>query len=335
MRLANRHYPLILLVGMLVMACKSTPHTPAPVSEISTKSQTSKISNTSSSSKLNQVQEKDWRPDLYTVKKGDTLYSIGLEHGFDYKEIAQINQIDPPYTIQIGQSLKLKALKSAGPKSKPVEAKHDNNVVTKPLNSDNSSPQGKSLDEPITAKPLDESSNISNQESVTSNSQNTTQPTNPSKELPDINEGLVQQSRPTPNNTKSNTAAPSASNGDWSWPSKGKVINPFVDGGNAKGIDIEGVLGQEVNAAGSGKVIYNGGDLRGYGNMVIIKHDKDLLSVYAHNSKLLVKEGQLVTKGQKIAEMGNTGTDKVKLHFEIRFQGKSVDPIKYLGSLPQ
>jgi len=87
-------------------------------------------------------------------------------------------------------------------------------------------------------------------------------------------------------------------------------------------------------AAGPGKVIYSGADLRGYGKLVIIKHDSSLLSVYAHNSKILVKEGQLVAKGQKIAEMGNTDTDQVKLHFEIRQQGKSVDPMNYLTGNP-
>jgi lipoprotein NlpD len=80
-------------------------------------------------------------------------------------------------------------------------------------------------------------------------------------------------------------------------------------------------------------VIYNGSDLRGYGNLVIVKHNKDYLSVYAHNSKILVKEGQAVIKGQKIAEMGNSGTDAIKLHFEIRYQGKSIDPTKFISGL--
>ena len=100
----------------------------------------------------------------------------------------------------------------------------------------------------------------------------------------------------------------------------------------AIGIDIHGKLGQPVTASASGKVIYCGSDLRGYGKLVIIKHNKNYLSVYAHNSQILVKEGQQVSKGQKIAEMGNSDADKVKLHFEIRRQGKSVDPAKYLGS---
>ena len=97
-----------------------------------------------------------------------------------------------------------------------------------------------------------------------------------------------------------------------------------------KGIDIAGIAGQAVNAAAPGKVIYSGSDLRGYGKLVIIKHNATYLSVYAHNSLILVKEGQPIARGQKIAEMGNSDSNSVKLHFEIRRQGKSVDPSKYL-----
>ena len=329
----DRFSAIIFLFSLALAACQSSPHSPAPVSEISTKTAPNKTAtNTAPAKPTVEKQDKDWRPDSYTVKKGDTLYSIGLEHGFDYKEIAQLNQIDPPYIIKIGQSLKLKELKNANGTNKIPEKKNDDVVVTKPINPDSSAPKGKSLDEPISAKPLDSLETKQNQ--ITPATQN--EPTNTAqKTVPDINDKLAQQSRPTPVNNASTATTNAPTSSDWVWPAKGKVTNPFAEGGNAKGIDIEGTLGQDVNAAGSGKVIYNGGDLRGYGNMLIIKHDKDLLSVYAHNSKSLVKEGQMISKGQKIAEMGSSGTDKVKLHFEIRFQGKSVDPIKYLGSLPQ
>ena len=328
---------IIFSLSLFLLGCKSVTPTPAPVSEISVKSDTA-VSSNKTPAKSNEKQDKDWRPDLYTVKKGDTLYSIGLEHGFDYKEIAQLNQIEPPYIIKIGQSLKLKELKTTAIKPKVLDKKLEDTVVTKPLNADAATPQGKSLDEPVVANPLDSApSTNTTQNNPPAPAANPTQgvANNTSKELPDINDKLAQQSRPSPTNSAVSNAPASTSSSDWSWPAKGKVINPFVEGGNAKGIDIEGTLGQEVNAAGSGKVIYNGGDLRGYGNMVIIKHDKDLLSVYAHNSKSLVKEGQQIVKGQKIAEMGSSGTDKVKLHFEIRYQGKSVDPLKYLGNLAQ
>ncbi len=121
---------------------------------------------------------------------------------------------------------------------------------------------------------------------------------------------------------------------DWTWPTGGKVLTQFVDGGagkeSNKGIDIAGRAGEPVQAAAAGKVVYAGSGLRGYGNLVIVRHNATYLSAYAHNSKILVKEGQTVTRGQKIAEIGSSDADQPKLHFEIRFQGKPVDPLKYL-----
>ena len=108
-----------------------------------------------------------------------------------------------------------------------------------------------------------------------------------------------------------------------------KVMAPYSDSGN-KGLDFGGKAGDSVLAAGDGKVVYAGSGLRGYGELVIIKHNGTFLSAYAHNRKILVKEGQAVSRGQKVAEMGSTDTDTVKLHFEIRKQGKPVDPAQYL-----
>ncbi|HWW70727.1 MAG TPA: peptidoglycan DD-metalloendopeptidase family protein, partial [Duganella sp.] len=129
-------------------------------------------------------------------------------------------------------------------------------------------------------------------------------------------------------------AAPAAGTADddklsWMWPSDGKVIATFDEGKN-KGVDIAGKAGQHVVAAGAGKVMYAGSGIRGYGNLVIVKHNNSLLSAYAHNRSIVVKEGQTVTKGQMIAEMGDSDADSVKLHFEIRQQGKPVDPSKFL-----
>ena len=124
-------------------------------------------------------------------------------------------------------------------------------------------------------------------------------------------------------------AAPVAEVRTWVWPVSGKVIGTYGENGN-KGLDVAGKSGDPVLAAEEGKVILANNTLRGYGNMIVVKHSATLISVYAHNSKMLVKEGQNVTKGQKIAEMGNTDADQVKLHFEVRLQGKPVDPLKYL-----
>ena len=117
----------------------------------------------------------------------------------------------------------------------------------------------------------------------------------------------------------------------WTWPTRGEVIRKFsVKGRGNKGIDISGKVGQAVFAASSGKVVYSGSGLPGYGNLVIVKHSEQYLSAYAHNSRLLVKEGKAVTRGQKIAELGSTGTNSPRLHFEIRKFGKPVDPLRYL-----
>jgi lipoprotein NlpD len=114
-----------------------------------------------------------------------------------------------------------------------------------------------------------------------------------------------------------------------SWPAKGKVVEDFVDGKN-KGIDIAGKLGDPIQAASDGRVVYAGNSLRGYGNLVIVKHDNTYLTAYAHNRNLLVKEGDAVRKGQKIAEMGDTDANSVRLHFELRMNGKPVDPLPFL-----
>jgi lipoprotein NlpD len=117
---------------------------------------------------------------------------------------------------------------------------------------------------------------------------------------------------------------------EWGMPTSGKVVAEFSESANRKGVDIVGKKGQAVVASASGKVVYSGSGLRGYGKLVIIKHNKTYLSAYAHNDQVLVKEGQNVSKGQKIAEMGNSDAEQVKLHFEIRKLGKPVDPAKYL-----
>lgn len=116
----------------------------------------------------------------------------------------------------------------------------------------------------------------------------------------------------------------------WEWPSQGDVIRHYSPGANQNGIHIAGELGQSVRAAQGGEVVYEGTGLPGYGRMIIVKHDENLLSAYAHNSRIVVKEGDIVQRGQKIAEMGNTEAERVKLHFEIRLNGKPVDPIRYL-----
>ncbi len=130
------------------------------------------------------------------------------------------------------------------------------------------------------------------------------------------------------NNNMQNTMEPNYAMSNWTWPTKGKVVNYFSSAN--KGVNIVGQEGEPIRAVGAGKVVYAGDGLRGYGNLIIIKHNSLYLSAYAHNSRILVKEGEWVKQGQIIAEMGKTGTDKVMLHLEIRRAGKPVDPLSLL-----
>lgn len=155
----------------------------------------------------------------------------------------------------------------------------------------------------------------------------------PPESLPQASGVVVQpigaSAEPAPPPRASAPAAPANSGAGFIWPAKGRVITGFDEVKN-KGLDIEGQAGDPVLAVADGQVVYAGSELRGYGNLIIVKHNNTYLTAYAHNRSLLVKEDQKVTKGQKIAEMGNSDADRVKLHFEVRRQGKPVDPAKYL-----
>ena len=318
-----------LFVFSLLLAACTTQQTKAPVIEHTPGAESKATKTKPTKASAQKTNGKDWRPDTYTVKKGDTLYSIGLDFGYDYKEIAQNNNINPPYVIRVGQQLNIKAKDQAI--AKQAEANNDD-VVIKPLNTDNQMVQGQnntispaSMNTPTLNSPK------ATREVYSDQAYNAAKV--PEAKPLEVKPAETKLSEVKPAETKTNSVIASDDVLDWGLPTKGKVTNGFNEGTSAKGIDIEGAMGQDINAAGNGKVIYNGSDLRGYGNLVIVKHNKDYLSVYAHNSKILVKEGQAVSKGQKIAEMGNSGTDVVKLHFEIRYQGKSIDPTKLLGAL--
>lgn len=290
------------------------------------------------------AQAKDWRPESHVVKQGDTLYSIGLEYGYDYRDIAKANNIPEPYSLYVGQRLSFKNLKSDG-SGTPIgaeTAEAAEGVVIKPLET----PGTLSAQPTIEAAPLPPPVPMITEPKAIREPYSLQALNNP---LPAATpQPAAAAAAPTPAETASPaeaatttepapaeaSATAAAADSAWAWPTQGKIIKGFSESSGNRGIDIAGTLGQPVTAAGPGKVIYSGSDLRGYGKLVIIKHDSTFLSVYAHNSNILVKEGQQVAKGQKIAEMGNTDTDQVKLHFEIRQQGKSVDPMKFLSGNP-
>lgn len=313
-------------IALLLAGCASSPL--APVIERtpqSKKSEASKHAIPPTTTSVPVGGESDQRPDIYTVKKSDTLYSIGLEYGFDYKEIAQKNDIPPPYVIHVGQLLKLPKADAASLAVEPVAV-----TPLKPESLTNAKPTG---DIPLFSEPKAIKEPYSVQAMVVGKVTETA-PKQQAKQV------VVEKTSETPETEAAKVTPPPeksispSSNGDesveWMWPTTGKVISGFNESANSKGIEIGGTPGQAVYAAAQGKVVYSGTGLRGYGKLIIIKHTKTYLSAYAHNSKMLVKEGQEISKGQKIAEMGNTDTDSVKLHFEIRRLGKPVDPIKYL-----
>jgi lipoprotein NlpD len=322
---------LIYILIVFFAGCANNP--PAPVVNRSPQNNPSTAStNTQAQTPAN---GNDWRPDSYTVKKGDTLYSIGLNHGYDYREIAAANNIYEPYTIEIGQQISFASLKRKDTRSEeaPTTYENENGVIISPIDTDSGitstsdSTVAASAVTPILASPkaTREPYSLEAFNRKDPVSQPTTVVTLPTTATPTVAD-TVKATETEPVKTTDNTAVSSSG---WSWPTQGKVIAGFNEATN-KGLDIAGKKGQAITASSAGKVIYAGSDLRGYGKLVIIKHNQTFLSVYAHNSEIMVKEGQTVNAGQKIAAMGDTDTNSVKLHFEIRERGKSVDPAKYL-----
>ncbi len=266
-------------------------------------------------------------PGYYTVKRGDTLYRIAQEHGQDYRDVAVWNNITNISAIKEGQVLRV---------APPGAVENTGVVVARPL----TEPvvESRSLDQPgVLAQPTPEpqNGNLKREPKVGKEPYSDEAYARLNKSA----EPSVQPSAPTvepKQEAKQPELAPVApavvagpDDVPWIWPVPAKVTTTFSEAGN-KGLNFAGKAGDPVVAAGDGKVVYAGAGLRGYGELVIVKHNATYLSAYAHNRKILVKEGQAVTRGQKIAEMGNTDADSVKLHFEIRKQGKPVDPAQYL-----
>ena len=236
----------------------------------------------------------------YIVGAGDTLYSIAFRYGLDYRELARINNINGSYSIYPGQRLQLKVTRTT-PTSESIVREASLGAAPKPV----ISPKNTVKPAPRTA-----STTTSSPKSSTV-SKNNAQP----------------KAAPSRKPTKYVASGPVK----WRWPAKGKVSAYFKTKGTVnKGINITGVKGSDIVAAANGKVVYAGNGLLGYGNLVIVDHDQQFLSAYAHNSRVLVKENDMVKAGQKIAEMGKTGADRVMLHFEIRRDGKPMNPLKYL-----
>ena len=213
---------------------------------------------------------------FYTVRRGDTLYSIALEHGADYREVAQWNSLDDPSKLKVGQVLRVTAPPASQQGVQVGAAPNSGRIESRPLDKPVAQPQQK--------------------------------PAAVAREEPRLLD-----------------SAPLT----FAWPVKGKVLAEFAEP-RRKGIDIDGKLGDPVNAAAAGRVTYVGNGIPGLGKLVVIRHDQGFITVYAHNKDILVKEQQSVTRGQKIAELGSTDSDRPKLHFQIRKGASAVDPLLYL-----
>jgi lipoprotein NlpD len=229
------------------------------------------------------------KPGFYSVRPGDTLTKIALDHGQAWRDIAKWNGLDNPNVIEVDQVLRVA----------PPLMEAAANRQTKPVMAQNQT---------LANSSISNTSNPTASSASTSNTPNAAPSASPPVNVSD--DGMA-----------------------FAWPHPGPVLAGFDEAKN-KGLDFAGKAGDPVLAAGDGKVVYAGSGLRGYGNLVILKHNNTYLTAYAHNQTLLVKEDQSVTKGQRIADMGSSDSDRVKLHFEIRKQGKPVDPAKLLPARP-
>ena len=245
---------------------------------------------------------------MYTVRRGDTLLRIALDFGQNYRDIVAWNNLADPDDIKVGQTLRVEP---------PEKGERSANMQTAPV------PM------PPPAAPPRKTTPRADKQPYTEGAVASAPPSGTRADA------VVPTPAPAPSAPSAGIATGSivsANDNDklsWMWPADGRIVATFDEGRN-KGIDIAGKPGQAVMAAGSGKVMYAGSGIRGYGNLVIVKHSNSLLSAYAHNRKIVVKEGDNVSKGQIIAEMGDSDADSVKLHFEIRQQGKPVDPSRFL-----
>ena len=307
----------LLSIGALIAllaACGTTPRLPAPVID---RAPPSVAPNGAAAAQ-------PAGNGYYTVKKGDTLYRIALQFGQSSRDIVTWNNLANANDIKVDQVLRVLPPEAVpaptGVQVGSVAA--TSGVEVRPLTA---APPSASPAAPHGATAPNKSGPLGDKKPYSETALAEMQ-------KPDVAGTAAVPAKAEPAKA-AETPAPAVVDIDdegvaWIWPTDGKVVANFDDG--KKGIDIAGKLGQQILAAGAGKVMYAGSGIRGYGNLVIIKHTNNLLSAYAHNKTILVKEGQTINKGQKIAEMGNSDADAVKLHFEIRRQGKPVDPAKFL-----
>jgi lipoprotein NlpD len=277
---------------------------------------------------------------LREVVIGDTLYSVAFDSGVDHRELAKWNGIEPPYLIKPGQKIQLvppekgaEIKKTRTPKFHTVQKGEtvyriglQYDVTAADIAAWNRLPANFAVrvGQRLRVSAPEEKIAVAKDDARPAKEMKPTPTTEKKENIPskgkEQDKGKPKEATPT----KFSTAGAPA----WSWPVEGTLIDRF--GGNNKGVDIGARKGEPVRAAADGQVVYQGSGLRGYGQLIIVKHSTDFLSAYAHCDKIYVKEGDVVKRGQKVADMGMTGTDRVKLHFEIRHRGNPIDPLRHL-----
>ncbi|HEU0277210.1 MAG TPA: peptidoglycan DD-metalloendopeptidase family protein [Rhodanobacteraceae bacterium] len=280
----------------------------------------------------------------YTVAPGDTMYSIAFAHGLDVRQLAALNGIQAPYVIHPGQVLKLKpsdnvaaapATMVPGATGAPPAAPAPTGPVFGPITTQTLTATGVAPASAASAPAVATSATPAASSTAPIPGATTTTPPTaaPIAAAPAATAAVASAAASAPAVA---TPPPGATRNvagiTWQWPASGKIVGGFKagSGGDGAGVDIAGSVGDPVRAAAAGTVVYSGNGLIGYGELVIIKHNDTYLSAYGHNSKRLVSEGQHVAAGQEIALMGASGAPRVELHFEIRQDGKPVDPLNYL-----
>ena len=299
----------------------------------------------------------NWDSQGYSVRRGDTLYSIAWRYEKDFRDLADWNDIQSPYAIYPGQRLRMQPDSSAGtvgnedkqPLIIPSSPEYAPSVARYPV-------QAISGADTLIVKKGDTLYSIARRQGLTHKQLarwNRLKPpyhlypkqklklrppaTSAVAQIQQRKQNIKKQHeivKKQPSMTKKAQSALPARVSSWNWPVKGKVLSRFKSNDTArKGIVIAGNRGQSVRASAAGKVVYSGNGLISYGNLVIIKHSNTFLSAYAYNRKLLVKEGELVAKGQVIAQMGSADKERSQLHFAIRKNGKPVNPMRYLPKI--
>ncbi|MEZ8131522.1 peptidoglycan DD-metalloendopeptidase family protein [Enterovibrio norvegicus] len=295
---------VLLFLSLLAFLTACTVSSPAPVSSVGPD--------------YGEIERGSFRGSYYEVQKGDTLYYIAYVTARDVKEIISANNLKEPYTIFPGQKLNLWK-----PKYVPPTYGKKSQVPVVPI--------VPAAPPPIPVTASSSKSAEKNQKNAPQIKSGTSSQNKKSVEQQKAKEYSQAVTKNKPSVEKAANKPETQKAISWQWPARGRVVSGFSSSelGN-KGIDIAGKRGQSIHASGGGKVVYAGNALRGYGNLIIIKHNDDYLSAYAHNDRIFVSERQSVKKGQKIASMGSSGTNSVRLHFEIRYKGKSVNPLRYL-----